>query len=86
MGEAQLILSFGSTSYLLLQAAVRGWIKVFPGSRSTPGKSAKMLTRFAPLVTAVTVLMKEGLWVQSYLVCSAAGPHSLYKLLLFFFF
>lgn len=58
----------------------------FSGESEHPGKSAKMLTHFTSLATAVTVLIKESLWVQSYLVCSAAVPHSLYKLGFFFFF
>ena len=52
-----------------------------------------MLTHFTSLATAVTVLIKESLWVESNLVCSAAVPHSLYRLgffvvvvVVFFFF
>lgn len=63
------------------QAAVRGRIKVFPGSQNFPGKSAKMLTHFTP-ATKATVWMKKSLWVQSHLMCSAAGPQSLHILAL----
>lgn len=49
-----------------------------------PRKISQDVDSLRPLVAAVTVRMKEGLWVQSYLVCSAAGPHCLYKLLFVF--
>ena len=58
----------------------------FSGSWSTSGKLAKMLTHFRPLVTMVTVLMKESLWVQSYLCALRLAPIAYTSCFFFFFF
>ena len=47
----QLLLMSGGP-YPLRQAAVRGWIKAFPGSQGSPGNSAKMLAHLTPVAKA----------------------------------
>ena len=47
----QLLLMSGGP-YPLRQAAVRGWIKAFPGSQGSPGNLAKMLAHLTPVAKA----------------------------------
>lgn len=68
LGKVQL-LHVSDGSYLILQAAGRGWSKVFPRSQRSARKSAETLAHFAPVIKAA-LLIKDRAFGFSLLLIS----------------